>query len=66
MCSYGLWFSFTACDYLMWLCNQLKKKVNTEYYYISHTEDNISPGWEENEITPESYGIGPVVYLHGL
>ena len=33
-------------------------------YYISYIEDNISPGWEKNEITPKSYGIGPVAKFH--
>ena len=33
-------------------------------YYISYIEDNISPGWEKNEITPKSYGIDPVAKFH--
>ena len=31
---------------------------------IMNIEDNISPGWEKNEITPKSYGTGPVAQLH--
>ena len=30
---------------------------------IMNIDDNISPGWEKNEITPKSYGIGQVAKL---
>ena len=32
MCFYSLWSSFTACDCLMWLCNQFLK--NGEYFIL--------------------------------
>ena len=51
----------------MWLYNQFLKKWSILSYYeyfISHIEENIGPGWEKNEITPRSYGMGLLAKFH--
>ena len=72
-CALTLWFSLTACNYLMWLCNQFfKKMMNTFQLWILYitywgqykpwirkkwNHTKIRWNWPRCKISPPSFSL---------